>query len=354
MPRPKQQQPPTESDDDHSGDEGRALDFARFTNPNYSREFLATLPQKVRDRTKVLMSWDDKRVAECNEREIAMDELRRKYESLFVPLFARRKEIVTGSKPPTQEEVVEGVPEDHKGKVEIEGEDKEDTEKGIPAFWLDALQHHVIINDMITERDQEILEHLIDISVATLDPKVRPGFTVIFTFEPNEYFAETTVFKTFYWKHECGDLTIDTCDQGPITWNEGKDPTVTTVTQKQKSKSKKGAVRYITKTEPCESFFNLFKPSEDSEENEQWCSLAMTIREKVAPLAVEYFTGEAADGSSDLDDDEDEEDDDEEEEEEEEEEIPMPRGGRGRGGAMGGRGGPQAPAPARGKDCKQQ
>jgi nucleosome assembly protein 1-like 1 len=353
MPRPKTQQPESESEDDHD-DDGRAVDFARFTNPNYSREFLATLPQKVRDRTKVLMSWDDKRVKECNEREIAMDELRRKYEGLFAPLFARRKEIVTGTALPTQEEVLAGFPAEHKDLVEIDGEDKDDKDKGIPTFWLDALQHHVIINDMITERDQEILEHLIDISVATLDPKVRPGFTVMFTFEPNEYFTETSVFKTFYWKHECGDLTIDTCDQGPITWNEGKDPTVTTVTQKQKSKSKKGAVRYITKTEPCESFFNLFKPSEDAEENEQWCSLAMTIREKVAPLAVEYFTGEAADGSSDLDEDEAEEDEDDEEEEEEEEEMPMPRGGRGRGGSMGGRGGPQAPAPARGKDCKQQ
>ncbi|CUF73468.1 nucleosome assembly protein, putative, partial [Bodo saltans] len=152
MPRPKQQQPETESDEDHGEEEGRALDFARFTNPNYSREFLATLPQKVRDRTKVLMAWDEKRVAECNEREIAMDELRRKYEGLFAPLFARRKEIVTGEKAPSQEEVLEGFPAEHKGKVEIEGEDKEDTEKGIPAFWIDALQHHVIIRRLLPKR----------------------------------------------------------------------------------------------------------------------------------------------------------------------------------------------------------
>jgi nucleosome assembly protein 1-like 1 len=74
----------------------------------------------------------------------------------------------------------------------------------------------------------------------------------------------------------------------------------------------------------------------------------MTIREKLCPLAVEYFTGEAADGSSDLDGDEDGEyDDEEEEEEDEEEEVPPPR--------RGGRGGAQPPAPAaRGKDCKQQ
>lgn len=354
---PPRPEPESESEDSYDGDMMGGMDLSRFTNPNYSREFMATLPEKVRNRVKLLLSWDDAFVEKSNAREKANDELRRKYEALYAPLFARRREIVTGAADPTEEEVAKGMPADHKGKIEVTGEEEAGTlpEKGLERFWLEALQHHCIISEMISERDEEVLECLEDVSVATLDPEVRPGFTVIFTFQPNEFFEETSLFKTFYWKHECGDLTIDTTDQSPITWKEGKDTTVVTVTQKQKSK-KAGAVRYVTKSEPCDSFFNFFKATEDAEENEQWCSLAMTIRDKVAPLAVDYFTGEAPDGSSDLDDDEDEdeEDYDEEEDESEEEEVPAPRGGRGGRGGAAPRGGAQPPAAARGKDCKQQ
>jgi len=353
---PPRPEPESESEESYDGDMG-GMDLSRFTNPNFSREFMATLPDKVRNRVKLLLSWDEAYVEKSNAREKANDELRRKYEALYAPLFARRREILTGDADPTAEEIAKGMPEDHKGKVETTGAEEAGTaeEKGLERFWLEALQHHCIISEMISERDEDVLEFLQDVSVATLDPEVRPGFTVVFTFAPNEHFEETSLFKTFYWKHDCGDLTIDTTDQSPITWKEGKDTTVVTVTQKQKSK-KAGAVRYVTKTEPCDSFFNFFKATDDAEENEQWCSLAMTIRDKVAPYAVEYFTGEAPDGSSDLDEDEDEEDfeDDDEEEDESEEEMPV-RGGRGgRGGAAPARGGAQPPAAARGKDCKQQ
>ena len=356
----KFQEPESSSEEEDAG-QGRGLDFTRFTNPNYSREFMATLPSKVRDRTKVLLAMDKDLASRRNAKEIAVDELRRKYEALFLPLFERRREVVTGEgEVPTDAEVTAGFPDEHKEKVDTKLDGSKDEEKGLDGFWLTALQHHVVIQSMITERDEEVLEHLIDVTCGTLDPKERPGFSVVFTFAPNEFFNETKLFKVFYWKLECGETTIDDTAESPITWKEGKDTTVVTTTQKQKSKAKKGAVRYVTKTEPCESFFNLFKHAEDPEENEQWCSLAITIRDKIGPLAVEYYTGEAPDGSSDYDDDEDYDEEDEEEEDEEEEEAPPQKRVAPAATGRGGKTVPNAPAAPAGKaagkqpECKQQ
>ena len=95
---------------------------------------------------------------------------------------------------------------------------------------------------------------------------------------------------------------------------------------------------------------------EDFEEmdEDQWLGLAHVLRDKIIPYAVEYYTGEAPDGSSDLEDD-DEYGDEEGEEEEEEEEMPQIRGG-GRGGGAMGAGGKRAPSGKAGQqqECKQQ
>eukprot|EP00388_Colpodella_angusta_P014005 GDKJ01035062.1.p1 GENE.GDKJ01035062.1~~GDKJ01035062.1.p1 ORF type:complete len:576 (-),score=151.99 GDKJ01035062.1:38-1765(-) len=313
----KQQQYEPESESDDNEEAGMfGGDPSKFLNKNFSREFMATLPAKIRDRTKLLITFDDEFLKQQGSHDAKMREIKMKYEKLYQPLFARRKDIVVGDAEPTEEEITKGFPEEHKGEVEIipTAEDgQKDTVKGIPQFWLDALRHHVIIDQMISDRDAEVLEHLIDISGATLDN----GFTIVFTFAPNEYFKESQVTKTVFTKKEFGQMAIDHTEETSISWNDGKDVTVETVTQKQRSK-KGGAVRYVSKTEPCDSFFNMFKSHEESEEAEQWCSLAITICDKVAPFAVEYVTGEAPDGSSDMDDGEDyygEEDEEDEEEE---------------------------------------
>ena len=336
-----------ESESDDEAPTGRMPDFSRFTNPNFSREFMATLPPKVRSRVKLLMTKDDEFVSGEAKHRIRKEELRRKFEEDVQPLFSRRKELVTGDDP-TDEEIAYGFPDDHKGKVSIQSTaDGKERGKGISGFWRDALSHHVIISDIVTEKDAKVLEHLIDITCATLDPTENDGFVVAFTFAPNEFMTTEQVMKTVVFKREGSQAVVDHTAETKIEWKEGKDPTVETVTKKQKSKSKKGAVRYVTTSEPCDSFFNLFKPSSESEEVEQWCSLASSIREKICPLAVEYFTGEAPDGSSDVEDDgEDEEEEDEEEEEETGAAVPAPRG----------KNAPRAPAGkgAKQPDCKQQ
>lgn len=330
------QEPDTESEEEV--DMGQS-NPAKFLNKNFSREFMATLPAKIRDRTKLLISFDDEYLKEQTAHQEQVIAIKKKYEALYQPLYNRRKEIVLGDVKPTEEDVLKGYPEEHKGQVEIAvtPEDGEDTVKGIPQFWLDALRHHVVIDDMITERDAEVLEHLIDISASTLEN----GFAVTFTFAPNEFMKETQVTKTIYTKREFGQIAIDRSEETAITWNDGKDVTVETVTQKQRSK-KSSAVRVVTKTQPCESFFNCFKHTEDTQEAEQWAMLVSVIADRIIPFAVEFVTGEAPDGSSDLDDGEDYYGEEDEEEESEDEE-PAPR----KGGKAGPSGGNQ-------KDCKQQ
>eukprot|EP01084_Bolivina_argentea_P196025 336128_1 len=120
MPAKKHQQPESDSDDGMDMMGGGAMDFSRFTNPNYSREFLATLPGKVRDRTKVLLAMDDKATAKRDALRKEKDMLRRSFEEKFAVLFARRKEIVNGEgKAVSEEEVAKGYPTEHKDVVSI-------------------------------------------------------------------------------------------------------------------------------------------------------------------------------------------------------------------------------------------
>lgn len=102
-----------------------------------------------------------------------------------------------------------------------------------------------------------------------------------------------------------------------INWHPGKNITVKVM----KKKPKKGAknAKPVTKTEPCESFFNFFSPPkvpEDDEEiddpealqdaMEQDYEMGAAIRERIIPNAVNWFTGEALE---DYYGDEDEEED---------------------------------------------
>ncbi|GKE36434.1 nucleosome assembly protein 1;4-like protein, partial [Tanacetum coccineum] len=100
----------------------------------------------------------------------------------------------------------------------------------------------------------------------------------------------------------------------------------------------------ITKTENCESFFNFFNPPQipDDEEEidedtadllqnkmEQDYDIGSTIRDKIIPHAVSWFTGEADENDEyDIEDDDDEDDEepedndiDDDDDEEDEEDV---------------------------------
>ncbi|KAK6472691.1 nucleosome assembly protein 1-like 4 isoform X1 [Huso huso] len=272
-------------------------------------------------------------------------ELERKYAAMYQPLFDKRREVVTGSIEPTDEECEwhsEGeeedeLAEDMKKKATVE-ENKEDAVpeedlKGIPGFWITIFRNVDILSDLVHEHDEPILNHLQDIKVKFSDPGQPLSFTLEFLFEPNDFFNNAVLTKVYKMKSEPdqadpfsfeGPEIVD-CEGCLIDWKKGKNVTVKTIKKKQKHKGR-GTMRTITKQVPSDSFFNFFNPikvSGDGEALDEDSEFSLAedfevghfFRERIIPRAVLYFTGEA------IEDDDDNFEEEEGEEGEEEEDV---------------------------------
>ncbi|CAK8531961.1 unnamed protein product [Lathyrus sativus] len=312
----------------------------------------------VRQRVEVLreiQSAHDELEAKFFEERAALEA---KYQNLYQPLYAKRYEIVNGVADVTV------VP------IKTAGDIAEVEEKGVPSFWLIALQNNDVVTDEITERDEEALTYLKDIKWSKLQD--RKGFKLEFFFDPNPYFSNTILTKTYHMVDE-DEPILERAIGTVINWLPGKRLTEKTLTKKSKKGSKNA--KPITKTESCESFFNFFDPPEVPEDDvvldeevaeelqnqmEQDYDIGSTIRDKIIPHAVSWFTGEAGDGDDDTDDDDDdydmgEDDDDEEEEDDEESEDETETEKKSsitkKGGIVQSGDGQQGERPA---ECKQQ
>ncbi|CAI7813787.1 unnamed protein product [Closterium sp. NIES-53] len=117
---------------------------------------------------------------------------------------------------------------------------------GVPEFWLTAMKNNEILAEQITARDEPALKHLKDIRWSQLGEELK------------------------------------VCALGTeIEWNAGKN-----LTQKiMKKKPKKGAKssKPITKTEPCESFFNFFSPPAVPTEEEELDEEEVRHRDPLPP-----------------------------------------------------------------------
>ncbi|XP_020225880.1 nucleosome assembly protein 1;3 isoform X2 [Cajanus cajan] len=323
-------------------------------------DILESLSPNVRKRVEVLreiQGQHDELEAKFFEERAALEA---KYQKLYQPLYTKRYEIVNG-------EVEEGAVN------ETTPDNEEDNEKGVPAFWLNAMKNNEVLAEEISERDEGALKFLKDIKWSRIEnPK---GFKLEFFFDTNPYFTNSVLTKTYHMIDE-DEPILEKAIGTEIQWQPGK-----CLTQKiLKKKPKKGSknAKPITKTEGCESFFNFFNPpqvpedDEDIDEDaaeelqnqmEQDYDIGSTIRDKIIPHAVSWFTGEAIQGDEfgDLEEDEDdddiEEDDDEEEEddedddedEDEEEETKTKKKKSGRGAQLvDGQQGERPP------ECKQQ
>ncbi|KAM4131923.1 hypothetical protein ACJW30_01G212200 [Castanea mollissima] len=336
-------------------------------------DVLENLTPKVRKRVeflKEIQSQHDELETKFFEERAALEA---KYQKLYQPLYTKRYEIVNG--------VVEAEGVADEAKTEEE-EDKAAEEKGVPEFWLTAMKNNEVLADEISERDEGALKHLKDIKWTRIDnPK---GFKLEFFFETNSYFKNAVLTKTYHMIDE-DEPILEKAIGTEIEWYPGK-----CLTQKLlKKKPKKGSknAKPITKTESCESFFNFFNPpqvpedDEDIDEDaaeelqnqmEQDYDIGSTIRDKIIPHAVSWFTGEAIqedefgdiedddeeddveeDDDDEEDDDEEEDDDDDDDEEDEEESKPKKKSSAGhkKGGrtqAADGQPGERPP------ECKQQ
>ncbi|KAK0392168.1 hypothetical protein NLU13_1666 [Sarocladium strictum] len=308
-----------------------------------SSGYIESLPAPVRRRVdglRGIQQQHSKLEAEFQEEVL---QLEKKYFAKFTPLYEKRAAIVNGKAEPTEEEIKAGEDNDDDEEPKVEGEasaaspDKQPTASdnvtGIPEFWLSAMKNQNALSEMITDRDEAALKHLVDVRMEYLD---KPGFRLIFEFAPNEFFSNKTITKTYFYQNESGyggDFIYDHAEGDKIEWLPGKDLTVRVEAKKQRNKNTK-QTRIVKKSVPTESFFNFFSPpkppaeegepdedddvaSDIEERLELDYQLGEDIKEKLIPRAIDWFTGEALayeELEDELDgdeyDDEDDEDDD--------------------------------------------
>jgi len=173
----------------------------------------------------------------------------------------------------------------------------------IPEFWLKAFLNHDMMADLLDEEDQSAFKHLRELSVEDSED-VKSGFKITFTFDPNAYFKNKTLSKTFTY-NEDGELTVVPTK---VEWKEGMD-----LTKRVKSKAEGG--KRTADENASESFFNWFN------DEDQDLELGEIIKEDLWPNPGKYYHGltdEEEDGGEGYDEVEvvDDEEDDEEDEEE--------------------------------------
>ncbi|KAL4789521.1 hypothetical protein BDV19DRAFT_373948 [Aspergillus venezuelensis] len=302
-----------------------------------SSGYIESLPISVRRRVaglKGIQKEHAKLEAQFQEEVL---ELEKKYFAKFTPLYERRATIVNGATEPTDAEIEAGKGEEEDMETKNEDDKKEEDEKessmaGIPEFWLSAMKNQISLAEMITDKDEEALKHLVDIRMEYLD---RPGFRLIFEFSENEFFSNKTISKTYFYKEENGyggDFIYDHAEGTKIDWKAENDLTVRVESKKQRNKNTK-QTRVVKITVPTESFFNFFAPPQPPADDDDTVAtdieerleldyqLGEDIKEKLIPRAIDWFTGEALqfeELGDDMDpeefdefDDEDDEDDDE-------------------------------------------
>ncbi|EHB03631.1 Nucleosome assembly protein 1-like 1 [Heterocephalus glaber] len=146
-------------------------------------------------------------------------------------------------KPDEEEEVSEELKEKAKIEDEKKDEGKEDP-KGIPEFWLTVFKDIDLLSDMVQEHDEPILKHLKDIKVKFSHAGQPMSFILEFHFEPNEYFTNDVLTKTYRMRSEPENsdplsfdgLEIMSCTGCQIAWKKGKNVTLKTIKMKQKHK----------------------------------------------------------------------------------------------------------------------
>eukprot|EP00759_Apiculatamorpha_spiralis_P052090 PhF_6_TR5601/c0_g1_i2/m.8064/K11279/NAP1L1, NRP; nucleosome assembly protein 1-like 1 len=304
--------------------------------------------------------------------------LQLKYSKLYTDLFRKRRAIVTGEEEVDAELVKVGEEFDvarMKRRHEDYGEEEEEGDKkrgeedktkaevyvpsyganltkqcsedagasivGVPGYWLQVLKNHPDIAETVTERDEDVLRHLIDVREEFIsDTNPMDGFRLIFEFAPSvgEYFSQSLLVKTYHTKEKELDTEFLHAEGTPIVWADKEhNVTISLTKKKQRNRMVAGKTRVVIKEVPCDSFFNFFTPpcvaasgagvmdpntvaeqQRDSEELvAQDYEAGCCFRDDIIPHSVDWFTGFEAfnpEYEEEGDDDDEYEEIDEEEE----------------------------------------
>eukprot|EP00977_Amphora_coffeiformis_P005044 scaffold1068_cov167-Amphora_coffeaeformis.AAC.2 len=298
-------------DEDEPRNDGALLDEETDEEEDDNNP-LNHLPAYVVPRVAKLQELDEQREKVMEEYLEERATLEKKYAAQLQPLYKTRACIIRGDRDKEIEKEESSRPKDEKKEEPTPAVDEETTSekiKGVPQFWICAMTQMETVGELITEEDVDCLEHLQDITCE--DDDDGKGFTLCFTFGPNEYFSNTILTK----RYEVPNLftsdepILKKCEGCKIQWKKDKSLTFRHVKKKQRGKGKNaGQVRTVTKTEKKESFFQWFDPPKlpdmedmDEEEAEQLeevfdsdYEVAQAFRTQIIPRAVLWFTGEVS------------------------------------------------------------
>ena len=126
--------------------------------------------------------------------------------------------------------------------------------EGIPDFWSQAIKNHVMLQQVITYKDEPILEHLVKLEVRS---NLEVKYSVTMKFKPNEFFTNENLSFQVLTDPET-EQTIEIIGT-EIEWkSEDLNPT-RTVKKRTKLDPKTGEKTVVSKSKPCSSFFSAFQ-----------------------------------------------------------------------------------------------
>jgi nucleosome assembly protein 1-like 1 len=145
-------------------------------------------------------------------------DLKRKFQLKYDVLYMQRSAIVNAR----EDEAIQ--PTSNPRRLDT----RKTALRGIPEFWLVAMQNNPKVSEMIQPKDEAVLRYLYDIRIEYLDDP-QAGFRLCFCFEENEYFTNETLTKTFifYYDHKkyTHPLTYGEAIGDDIRWKDGMDLT---------------------------------------------------------------------------------------------------------------------------------
>lgn len=264
--------------------------------------YVGALPRSVKEKLLSLKTLQSELFEVEKEFQVEMFELENKFLQKYKPIWEHRSRIISGQEQPGPEQIAKGaeiVESLNETELQLDDEDEGEGDeqiKGIPSFWLTALENLPIVCDTITDRDAQVLEHVQDIGLEYLTDG-RPGFQLVFQFDSaaNPFFSNSTLRKTYFYQKELGysgDFIYDHAEGCEIAWRDNAhNVTVDLEMRKQRNKATK-QVRTIEKITPIESFFNFFDPPKihhDDQDQDLDEELEDDLEER---LALDYSIGE--------------------------------------------------------------
>jgi len=285
------------------------------------RPQIGQLPAAVKGRVNALKNLQLNTVKAESEYYKAVNQLNIKFQPKFDEIHQQRAKVINGSHEPSGAEIEwHEEPEDNEDVEALSDKVKEldlhpdypQGVQGIPKFWLHVLKNvnEDVLMGLIEPHDEEALTYLTDVAVSLR----TDGFMLQFHFKENPFFTNQVLTKDYTYRegpHPERPLAYD----GPeivstegcrIDWKEGKD--LTKLAYK---------VEFICKVDDhctpesitADSFFDFFKPPvvKDGEEftKDDDAALATdfvvgcSLKGKIIPRAVTYFTGEIFDDEND-------------------------------------------------------